>query len=139
MGAPKGHPPYPGCETGGRPKKYTEPFLDKLADALVEWMRHPEHIWVQDFCLEQNVNPNIIPEWCAISKKFSMVYEVSKKRQESKLLNGGLFGKTNPGFTKFCLVNHHNYMDKQTILQQESSTSQAMKKADGESKDLIPQ
>jgi len=36
MGAPKGHPPYPGCETGGRPKKWTDEALEKLADHLLD-------------------------------------------------------------------------------------------------------
>ena len=30
MPAPKGHAPYPGCEKGGRPKKYTKDLADVI-------------------------------------------------------------------------------------------------------------
>jgi hypothetical protein len=34
MGAPKGHPPYPGCETGGRPLKFqTAQDLENVIEA----------------------------------------------------------------------------------------------------------
>lgn len=39
MPAPKGHAPYPGCEKGGRPLKFTKDFIESEAEAFLEWMK----------------------------------------------------------------------------------------------------
>jgi len=35
MPAPLNHPPYPGCETGGRPRKYSTEDIERFADELL--------------------------------------------------------------------------------------------------------
>ena len=58
MPAPKKHPPYPGCETGGRPLKYTKEFIEKEADGcnlkgLNQQLRHVKNkdTWNDQFWL----------------------------------------------------------------------------------------
>lgn len=39
MAPPKGHPPYPGCETGGRPYIWTDELIEHEAQLLIEWAK----------------------------------------------------------------------------------------------------
>ena len=55
MPAPKGYPPYPGCEKGGRPRRFSTEDIERFADELVEWMKDESRFWLKDFCLERGL------------------------------------------------------------------------------------
>lgn len=95
MPAPKGHPPYPGCETGGRPKKYTQEFIEAEAEAFLEWMQRPESVWYESFAVERGYDPDLLSIWAKENKKFSGVYKLSQGWQKSKLISGGLLNQYN--------------------------------------------
>lgn len=113
---PPGHAPYPGCEkggeTGGRPRTHTDEFIDKQADALKEWMRVEENIWLNDFCLEQGLNPDLMSEWASRHARFAGAFLIAKRFQESKINKGALRNTYNSTMAKMNLTNHHGWSDK---------------------------
>lgn len=140
MPAPLNHPPYPGCETGGRPKKYTTEEIDTFADELLIWIKNPINVWFKDFCLDKDINPDLMPIWAKESEKFSGAYALAKMRQESRLVNGGLNEVYNGSIVKFVLANAHAWSDKaETKLSGDAINPLAflMQQMDGGSKDLV--
>jgi hypothetical protein len=136
--APKGHKPYPGCERGGAPKKWTPEKIEAEADAFEEWMNRPDSIWYEDFALERGYLPDNLVRWAKENEKFCTVYKKSQSWQKSKLLKGGLLNTYNAGFTKFVMGNTCGWYDKQQIAGDASNPlALAMTRADGSSKDLV--
>ena len=126
----------------GRPVKYTPEWMEEEAQALIKWADNSkECIFYKSFAFERGYNPSRLAEFAAVSPSFSGALAYAKARQEQQMVTKALWNQTNPGFTKFFLINNHSetYSEKTTVVHQDSPTSQAMKKADGESKDLIPQ
>ncbi len=112
MPAPKAHKPYPGCETGGRPKKYTEQFLDIEADALNEWIKDKQNIFIEDFCLERNYHDSRIPEFVRDNEKFSDAYNKLKMKQRVSLFKGGLTKKFAYPMCALLLGHNHGIVAK---------------------------
>ncbi len=140
MPAPKKHKPYPGCETGGRPRKYTTEQIEAFADELIAWMKIPTNVWFKDFCLDKDIDPDLMKTWSVESEMFSGAYRLAKMRQESRLVNGGLVEIYNGSIVKFVLSNAHGWADKhESKLSGDASNPLAflLQKADGESKGLV--
>lgn len=140
MPAPKKHKPYLGCETGGRPEKYTIAFIENEADAFLEWMKHSENLYFKKFAIERGYHPNRLAEFAEKNEKFSGVYERAKAWQEVKLVEGGLLSKFNAGFTKFVLGNICGWAEKQeTKMSGDEINPLAflLQHMDGASKDLV--
>ncbi len=112
MGAPKGHKPYPGCERGGRPKIYTEEFVDKEADLLEEWMKDKNNLFIGDFCFDRGYTLGRIDEFVSISKKFSLTYDLFKMRQMTELFKGGLKRKFAHPMCALILSHSHGVYQK---------------------------
>ena len=138
MPAPKGHPPYPGCETGGRPKKYTSEFIEAEADAFMKWMKRPANIWYKDFALERGYDPRLLSLWEKENEKFSEVYKLSQHWQQSKLIKGGLLNHYNASITKLVLANTCGWTDKQQVSGDTANPlAFILDKIDGNSKELV--
>lgn len=140
MPAPRGHAPYPGCETGGRPIKYTKEFIENEATAFLEWMSRADSMWYKDFALERGYLPENLTAWAKINDKFSYVYKHSQAWQQSKLVKGGLGGSYNPSFTKFVMSNTCDWRERQeTKLSGDAINPLAflLQQADGVTKDLV--
>lgn len=138
MAPPKGHKPYPGCETGGRPCRYSKEDIEKLADDFRIWLKNPENVWFKDFCLDRDINPDLMSEWANESDKFNGVYKLAKHRQESRLINGALTKLYNGSTAEFVLTNHHGYTNKQQIINELSDpVSKILSEIDGNSKDIV--
>ena len=112
MPPPKGHAPYPGCETGGKPKVQTTEFIEKEAEALLEWSQNSTNLFFNTFALKRGYAPQRLSEWAKKNDKFREAYELATAWQESKLVEGGLKSSLNSGFTKFVLVNKHEWKEK---------------------------
>ena len=137
MPAPKGHPPYPGCEKGGRPPEWTDERIEAEADAFLEWMKKPESCWYQEFCLERGYLPDYLHRWAKKNEKFKRVYELSQIWQHARLVNGGLNNKYNASITKLVLANTVGWTDKQQVSgDAENPLSVLLNKIDGSTKDL---
>ncbi|MEI8329711.1 MAG: terminase small subunit [Chlamydiia bacterium] len=138
MPAPKNHKPYPGCERGGRPIKYTVEFIEAEADAFEAWMQREDSLWYKDFALERGYLPDQLSEWAKINEKFSRTYRKSQEWQQSKLIKGGLLNQFNAGFTKFVMGNTCGWSDKQQIGGDAvNPLSFLLQRVDGSSKDLV--
>jgi hypothetical protein len=126
-------------DLGGRPEKYTKEVIDDLADEFLEWLKKPNNVWFKDFCLDKNIDPRLMTDWAKKSHKFSEAYILAQARQESKLMNGGLFNKMNAGIVKFALVNNHGYNDKKevNVTSNGNPLPDWAKQAEGQSKDLV--
>lgn len=140
MPAPRCHKPYPGCETGGRPRRYSTKDIERFADEFKIWLADPSHVWFKDFCLDKDIDPDFMAEWAGENEKFNGVYKLAKHRQESRLINGGLISSYNSNIVKLVLTNHHGWTDKQeTKLSGDAVNPLAfiLKDIDGKSKELI--
>lgn len=140
MPAPRGHPPYPGCETGGRPKKYTDKFIEKEAVEFEKWMKQPDNIYFKRFAIDRGYHPQRFSEFAEKNEKFSEVYAMAKAWQETRLAEGGLTSEFNSGFCKFVMGNVCGWVDKQeTKLSGDAVNPLAflLKSVDGASKDLV--
>ena len=112
MAPPKGHAPYPGCETGGRPPKYSNEEIEKYADELIIWARDPMNLWVKDFCLDKDIDPDFMSQWADKNNKFAGAYRIARSKQEAKLVNGGLTEVFSGSIVKFVLANVHGWSEK---------------------------
>ncbi len=140
MPAPKGHPPYPGCETGGRPKKYTQEFIDKEADALQKWIRDKQNLFIEDFCFERGYHDSRIPEFIEVNEKFSDTYSLLKMKQKTALFKGGLTKKFAYPMCALILGHSHGVIAKTEQKLTGSATDPLaciLQNIDGKTKDLI--
>lgn len=140
MAPPKNHKPYAGCETGGRPVKYTKEFIENEADLFLEWMQRPESIWYKDFALERGYDPNLLSIWAKENDKFSGIYDRSQAWQQSKLIKGGLLNQFNSTITKLVLANTCGWTDKQQATLSGDSVNPlgfVLGQIDGKTKGLI--
>lgn len=139
MPAPKGHLPYKGSETGGRPVKYTKDFIENEADALLEWLKKEDSLWFEDFALERGYDPNLFSMWASENEKFSGVYNRAKSWQKSLLIRGGLQNKFNANIVKLVLFNTIGWTDKQETRISGDATNPlafVLNSIDGSTKDL---
>jgi hypothetical protein len=140
MPAPKGHKPYEGCETGGRPRLYSKEDIERYADEFKVWLNDSSHVWFKDFCLDNDIDPDFLSEWAAENEKFAGVYRQAKHRQESRLINGGLLSVYNGSIVKLVLANAHGWTDKvEQKLSGDSVNPLAfiLQNVDGRTKDLV--
>lgn len=96
----------------GRPTKFTQEEISKYAKELREWCKDPTHWWFKDFCLDQNINPDLMSIWAKENTDFSGALEEAKHRQESRILSGSLMGNYNSKIATLILTNKHNWSEK---------------------------
>lgn len=140
MPAPRGHEPYPGCETGGRPKKYTDEFIEKEAVEFEKWIEKPNSPWFEDFANQRGYSGEYLSRWAKINEKFNQVYEKAQSMQKGILVKGGLTNKFNSNFTKFVMANTCGWSDKsESKISGDAVNPLAfiLKSVDGSSKELV--
>jgi hypothetical protein len=137
MASPKGHPPYNVNGEGGRPKRFTEEFINNEADEFLLWIKKPNNLWFEDFAEERDYNPRLLSEWAKENERFREAYERAKYKQKSILIKGGLLFKFNSAITKFVLMNCSNMKEKQEITDKTNSMDSVLQKIDGCSKDVV--
>lgn len=136
MPAPKGHPPYPGCETGGRPRYYTEERLDLIADELEEWMLDPKNVFIEDFCFSKKICDDEVNTYCERSKKFSRSIKRVKQKQKAALMKMGLNKKGFTPMSIFLLKCNHNMREEQQSIQN-TDLETLLSNIAGSSKELV--
>jgi len=114
MAPPKGNK-YAVGNNGGVPKTYTKEWLEKEAQAFLDWMELPDSIFFKSFAIERGYSPQRLTEFADQSNVFAEVLKRAKGWQESKLVKGGLRKEYDSSITKFVLVNHHGYKEKSEI------------------------
>lgn len=141
MPAPKGHAPYPGCETGGRPIKYTLEYVNELADNLLFWISdHKDNLFIEDWCLENDIPEEAISTDLTSFEKFSKAYNKLKTKQKVEIFKGGLKRKFAHNMCALLLSHSHNIHLKTEQKLTGSATDPLeflLTKVDGKTKDLV--
>lgn len=90
MGAPKGHPPYPGCETGGRPVIWTDDKIEYEADLLIEWAQKDSSLVLGQHYGARGYSYDHAMDWAKRNEKYKMAKKVALTivgaRREEKAL-----------------------------------------------------
>lgn len=139
MPAPKGHLPYNKNGEGGRPKIYTPEFIEKEAEALEEWMKDKNNLFIEDFAYERGYDESRIPEM-SNNERFLGAYNRFKQRQKTALFKGGLNKKFAYPMCALILSHNHNIVAKTEQKLTGSSTDPLafiIQNIDGTSKDLV--
>lgn len=140
MPAPKGHPPYNVNGEGGRPKKYTEEFLENEAIELEKWNEIKENIFIEEFCLERNIDESRISEFVKVNERFLEAYKKTKTKQKIALFKGGLSKKLCYNMCQLLLGHTHSvYMktEQQISGSDKNPLHFILQNDDGKSKDLV--
>lgn len=140
MPAPKGHAPYPGCEKGGRPLKYTKEFIDNEADELMKWIEKKENVFLEMFAFERGYYDELLSQWAKENEKFSIASKRFRSRQKALLQHGALTKKYN--YNMAALVLSHSYgmhaKTEQTISGDSSNPLEwIISSIDGSTRNLI--
>jgi ABC-type Fe3+/spermidine/putrescine transport system ATPase subunit len=124
MPAPKGHPPYNVNGEGGQPKKYSDEFIEALADEFYNWYQKKENLWMFKFFGEKKILRKYMYEFSDRSEKFRDVVESIRELQESKLFEGTANKKYYAPTTHAALAQNHGwkFSPNQTVYNINTST-----------------
>lgn len=104
-------------------EKWTEKKAIQLGNELIDWLKEKDeedqdkgHIFYEEFLhIVKNFYPELPSYLAGKFSSFFKLLERAKKIQEIKLVKYGVADRLNASMTKFCLINHHGYYDKQLI------------------------
>ncbi len=92
---------------------YTPGRIFELTESLIEWIEDQikgEKLFLfADWAFENKVNPKHLAYIATKSDNFKEAYLLAKAYQEHILCKGSLYKQLDGGFSKFMLVNHHDY------------------------------
>ncbi len=102
---------------GGRPKKYTEEYLDHLAQDLLHYIEenrgsNREIFMLNDWCLSSGFPKWHFSRYTKQNGNFKEAYEWAKSWQEHQISKGALLGTVNSGFAQFFLSCNHHWRSK---------------------------
>jgi len=140
MPAPLNHPAYNTEGQGGRPKIYTDEFIEAEADALEAWMKKPESIYYKRFAFDRGYSQQRLNEFAESNKRFSETYARAREWQEIRIAEGCLQNELNAGFGKFFMGNICGWADRtETKLSGDAVNPLAfvLKEIDGTTKELV--
>ncbi len=100
----------------GSPYKYTKTFIEKEADALLQYAQSCEMIpFLYEFAPSRGYDDGYLTKWAKINTKLSHALKKFKNLQLHKLLILSLAKKVDNVTTIFILKNVHNWSDRQAI------------------------
>ena len=102
---------------GGRPPKYTKEFIDGELEAFKEWMSREDSVYLKNFAVQRGYNSSRLYEFAEEHEGFAETFATAKEWQEGRLIQFGLFRKTDAGLTKFILAAVHKF--KEPTLEEE--------------------
>lgn len=140
MPAPKGHPPYAGCEKGGRKPLHSTEDIERFADELLIWIQDESKFWIKDFFLEKNMDPDFIHIFAEKNEKFAGARKIAKSMQESRIFKGSMKDTFNASMSKFALTVNHGWVDKVEQKISGDTTNPLhflIETVDGNTKDLV--
>lgn len=105
-------------KNGGRPEKYTNEVLEKLAEELIAWTKKPTSIWFEAFAIERGIPSDSMAYFAEKNEKFAEAYHFAKQWQKLKLIEGGLMNKLNARITTLLLAHGHNIREQQEVHHQ---------------------
>jgi hypothetical protein len=140
MPPPLNHPPYQGCENGGRPAKYTPEFIEAEADALEKWMQDPGSLYFKRFAFDRGYSQQRLSEFAEVNDKFSETLVRAREWQEIRLAEGAMKEELNPGFCKFLMTNLCGFAEKtETKVSGDAANPLGfvLQNVDGKTKELV--
>lgn len=103
-------------------EKWTEKIAEQLVNDLIDWMNETDengkdkgNIFIIDFLGSRRLCKSTAAYLANKFTTFSNLLEIAKTIQEAKLLKYGIADRLNASMTKFVLINHHDYVDRQNI------------------------
>lgn len=96
-------------------QKYTEEYIERLADEMLEWFKKKENIWLKDFSISKMFSQQRISEFAKKNEYFSEIYNICKEMQESKLFKLGLSKNVNAALPIIALKSNCGWTDRQEI------------------------
>ena len=104
-------------------ESWTEKKALELGNQLLDWQKEVDekgndkgHIFWEEFFVIKNDYYPELPSYLSIKfTSFLKLIGRAKKIQEIKLVKYGVADRLNASMTKFCLINHHGYTDKQSM------------------------
>lgn len=94
MPAPKGHAPYAGCETGGRPRVWTDELIEQEAELLIEWAHKETSIVMGKHYGERGYTRQSSCEWAVRNKYYAhaknLALTIVGARREEMALMGAI-------------------------------------------------
>ena len=114
MAGPKGHPNYNTTDNvGGRPKRYTQEYVEQLAIDLDKWTEEDEeNIFIEEFCYKNRIPEQIVSEELINFNSFSEAYARLKTKQKTNLFKGGLNRKHAHPMCALLLSHNHGIVTK---------------------------
>jgi hypothetical protein len=137
---PIGHPPYNKNGEGGRPKRYTDEYVNQLADELLEWQKGKDNIFIEEFCYDRNIPESEVADTLNKHARFSEAYKQLKIKQKLSLFKGGLNRKHYYPMCALLLnVNHgiKDVKDQNINVTSNRSFTTMISEIEGDSKDLV--
>lgn len=104
-----------------RPSKYTQQFIDKTKEYLLNYKEHNQVVpSIAGLSNYLGIARSTLYDHAEKHKQFRDILDEVKKTQELELFNGALTGKLNPVISKLMLTKH-GYSDK---VEQDVTTSE---------------
>jgi hypothetical protein len=85
----------------GRPKIYSDAYIEKTADELVKWSKNPHAFFIKDFTADHpdEITINTFDEWLKTNKYFSGAYAKVRDRLICRMRKGALMKVTDSSTT----------------------------------------
>jgi len=112
MASPVGHAPYNKNGEGGRPKIYTDEFIEKEAIEFEKWMQQPDSLYFKEFAFLRGYSSKCFSEWEQVNQRFSETMSRVREWQEFRISKGALLNELNPSFSKFFMSNVSGWSER---------------------------
>jgi hypothetical protein len=137
MPAPKGHPNW-NVNNIGRPRTYDDEFIEKEANALLEWIKSDEGLYLKEFSLMRGYPAENLSMFAERNFIFRQALQLAHNWQEIKLFKGGLTKQYDSSFAKFSLGYLYKWKETKEInVVSENPLIAQIADAEGKSKDLV--
>lgn len=105
----KGLSPWEGF---GRPIKWTPEKIQTEVDALLEWIKEPQNIFITKFAVHRGYSDNRIHEWKKTNEVVQEACNYLLAKQKMLLIEGGLSKKLYFPMCSLLLSNWHDMHQK---------------------------
>lgn len=100
--------------------KWTEEKALQLGNDLIDWLKEKDEkgndkgnmFFLEFLVIERDLYMELIDYLSRKFTSFSKLIQKAKKIQEIKLVKYGVGDRLNATMTKFCLINNHDWADK---------------------------
>lgn len=110
----------------GRPTKYTDEYIENLADKLIAWFKKEDNFYIGQFASLHGMWRERLQEFANKNEYFSCAYKQAKQLQETRMVMGAMLGKYNTSMTIFTLKNVAGFRDDPAEAEDEALKDQEL-------------